>query len=215
MKKLSPSHLSVRLTYTKLYLDELERILDLLKEQSLVIEINDKEFEYESINEVVEKKGERLSQIEIVGKKPDNRWCDITLTIKGRRIMLRANSKLELLWRRVKDFVGTKTTWYARYFDPWVWGWITFGLVTQYQLFLDKEAKQLIVPVWFKSLALFVASIFVISLFNVAINRGVVLARKHSVSSFWSRNADRILMLILGVLIGGFGKYLLKLIGVE
>lgn len=216
MKKIDKSGHFARLSYARLYRDDLERIAELMKEQSLEVLLKDDDYEYESIEEIVERRGERKSQIEIIGKTSDDRWRNVTFEVNGRTLQLRADGELELIWHRIKDFVASKTPWYSRYADAWIWGGITFVLINQYISFIDFKTKKLMVPVWFNSLVVVAALIFAFSIFKTITDRGVVLVHRHAAKNFWVRNADRILMLIIGAIVGAFGKYIAKMLfGVE
>jgi len=216
MKKVDKSRHFVRLSYAKLYLDDLERIIELMKEQSLEVLIKDDDFEYESIAEMVEKRGDKKSQIMIIGRRSDAKWLDVTLDVDGRTLGLRADGELELVWHRIKDFVADKTPWYSRYIEIFPWSIITFTLLFQYTSFIDWETKILAVPVWFNTLVVVASLIFAFSILKTITDRGVVLVPRHAAKNFWTRNADRILMLIVGAIIGAFGKYIAKILfGVE
>ena len=216
MKKVDNSRHFVRLSYARLYLDDLERMVELMKEQSLEVLFKDDDFEYESIAEIVEKRGDKKSQIMIIGRRSDAKWLDVTLDVDGRTLGLRADGELELVWHRIKDFVADKTPWYSRYIEIFPWSIITFTLLFQYTSFIDWETKILAVPVWFNTLVVVASLIFAFSILKTITDRGVVLVPRHAAKNFWTRNADRILMLIVGAIIGAFGKYIAKILfGVE
>jgi len=191
-------------------------MVELMKEQSLEVLFKDDDFEYESIAEIVEKRGDKKSQIMIIGRRSDAKWLDVTLDVDGRTLGLRADGELELVWHRIKDFVADKTPWYSRYIEIFPWSIITFTLLFQYTSFIDWETKILAVPVWFNTLVVVASLIFAFSILKTITDRGVVLVPRHAAKNFWTRNADRILMLIVGAIIGAFGKYIAKILfGVE
>lgn len=216
MKKIDKTNYFERLTYSKLYLDDLERIVETMEEQSLDVRFKDDEYEYDSLKEIVEKRGEKKSHIEIIGIKSDEVWRSVSLNIDGRKLFLHADGDLELTWHKIKEYIKSKTPWYSRFIDVWMWGCITFVILGQYTSFIDAETKKLIAPTWFNSLVSVVALIFAFVIFRDFSDRGVFIVYRHENKNFFVKNGDKILLIIIGALIGVFGKYIAKfLFGIE
>ena len=207
MKKIQKFSFSERLSYAPLHLDDLERIVDAIKEKLPQVLFKDEEYEYESLDEMKEKLGLRVKQIAIVGSIRDPLTREVNLSIEGRRIWLRADAEYELLWHQIAAIVKGRVPWHFKLVAPWIWGWLLSMLVIQYASFIDKQTKVFAPPVWLHVMVIVSALLFAFSIWQIAINRGVFLDRRHTVKGFISRNFDRLLMLGIGGLLTLLGKF--------
>lgn len=207
MKKPRQSPFSERLQYAPLYLDDIERIVDAVKAQLPQVVFRDQDYEYESLEELKERHGARVKQIEIVGRNPE-RFGGITINIEGRRVALFGDSDYELLWHQIRAMVNARLPWYAKIIAPNFWGPLLLILASQYVWFIDKQTKAFTPPAWFHVLVTASAILFAFSVWQVTVNRGVVLERRHAVRGFVSRNFDRLLMLAIGGLLTLLGKFI-------
>lgn len=217
MRKIGkPSYIgSAALTYSKLYRDDIEQIAEIMKEESLDVSFTKGNYEYDSLNELVEKNGTSISQMNIIGKKVNDHlpWRKIVFNVDGREFWLRADDEFELIWHRIKNFVASKTPWYSRYTNPWIWSWIFFFVAEVDTSLIDHKVNNL---AWFHSLIFLVFLIFMFSLLRTITCRGVVLVSKHADKNFWSRNQDRIVSGVIGAIIIMLIQYLAKtLLGIK
>ena len=74
MKALPPStNISAQFEAVRLYRDDLERVLGLLKDAGLEIRIADSRFEYESVDNLYQAAGRSPRRLEIEGIAPEYR----------------------------------------------------------------------------------------------------------------------------------------------
>lgn len=207
MKRIK-RHFTGRLSYVYLHLDDIERIVDILKTDLPNITFKDEESEYESLDEMKELLGVKAKQITIEATKNERPYGGVTLTINDRRIWLHADGEYEPLRHQITAFITGRVRWYSRIFAPWFWGWILSLFAIMYLSFIEKQAKFSAPPSWFIVSAITVAFLFLISIWHITVYTGVVLERRHAIKGFFSRNLDRILMLIIGGMLTLLGKVL-------
>ena len=183
-----------------------ERIIDVIKGKLSQLRFKDAEYEYESLEEMKEKLCPKVKEIEIIGSTPERYNSAVTLSVEGRRIWLRADAENELLWHQISAIVKGCVPWHFKVVAPLLWGWLFSMSAFQYTTFIDKQTKVFTPPVWLHVLVTVSALLFAFSIWNLVINRGVFLDRQHAVKGFFSRNADRLLMLGIGALLTLLGK---------
>lgn len=81
MIKKKEKYFNSNIPSVKLYLDDIEHIIDILKSDTAIIEISDDENTYESIDEIRKVKGNNPKLIKIEGKLPDGLFEYISIKI--------------------------------------------------------------------------------------------------------------------------------------
>lgn len=197
----------MKLPYCTLYLDDIEQIVEIVKTQLPDVVFKDDDYEYESIDEIKERVGSKLDKFQIVANGSAQEDNLLELSIYERTISLHVNRNHELLWHQVKGYIEERAPWYRHILaSGWYLG-VMFILITQYQLYIDKMGK-FSPPTWMIVTIISCATLAVIDIWITITHRGVMLERRHAVSGFFSRNKDRLIMLIIGGLLTMLGKYL-------
>jgi len=195
MKKIK-KFLRIDFGLTKLFFDDLEEIINILKEASEKIDINTEDFQIESMEEFGELDKEDLNILRVETFNP---W--IVLDIQPRESYIYAGEDT-LITRGVLDKIKSifrrrryKFSWLASEFISKISSPLIILLLFDY-LILDKKAIFMILVIIFSSLSI-VNTIFIFSLKN-----RITLAKKSDKKSFWRRKKDDIILAIISALIG-------------
>lgn len=202
MKALQSYSSSARIGGVKLFLDDLERIADLFKEKSLELAISDKNYSYESFDEVIDKKGTRPSSLSLSAEetKPIG---SISLEVERTSTWIYASgqSVSRSFWYEIKEFLTSKVPWHYTALNPWVWGGGFLLVSSVYNAFSDRAPSgghAVAWPLWFIRIFLL---LWVISVVNRQLAYGVRLVRKHE-GGFIKRNSDQILVAVIASIFG-------------
>lgn len=199
---------------TVLYRTDIDHIIEMANERDLNVKISDEDYGYTSLDEVQEQRGNRVYKLNIVAQKDNSIFETLDVLIEKDGVTLRCQKKDHLvpLWYEIKEFISKRMPWYARFMYPsrWVWAAIVWLLIRP-KAEEFHTLPQSMVLVWQGVFALFVlVSIF--SAYYRQMNHGIYLQKQYEVLGFWERNGDKMLMLIIGTVLGVIGTVVSNLI---
>lgn len=193
-----------------LYLDDINEILDKLDICS-EIEFSDGEYEYNSLDEIKGKKGNKLRTLSINGHDPY-----ISIGINKYNIWLYTDgSSTDAITRfaYLKDFLNGKSPWYSKIFNVWFWYIAGLAYFLTVPILLLKYFK--IDPLT-NHFFLIITGIIILCAFLTAYvhfkGSSIHLESKHHVKNFFSRNGDNITILVIGIIIGWLLNLISKLV---
>lgn len=218
MKRKSKSstfdNLRHRFPPTILYRTDIDHIIEMASDRGLDVKISDEDYEYVSLDEVQEQRGNRVYKLNIVADKDNSIYKTLALLIEKDGVTLRCQKEDHLvpLWHEIKELISKRSPWYARFMSPFGWAWAAIVW-----LWVGPKADELntlpqsMALVWLGVLASFMlASIY--SAYYRRTNRGIYLQKQHEVLGFWERNFDKMLMLVIGTILGVVGTVVANLI---
>jgi len=210
--KLPEDHLFLK--PVRLYLDDLEHIVQVLTGRGFEVKLADADYEYDTLEEIKQYRGTKINVLNIQGKK-DRSWHDISVGFAKNTISLFRNASDEntlLVWHELKEFLKGKVYWHQRVLDTRIWGVLLLlspSFIFYPMLFGISAAsmKQLLWVIFPAILLPLLISFLWSQLFP-----GLYVDRRFRVLNFWQRNSDKVLLLILGAVVGGFVKWLFDLL---
>ena len=204
MKALPPStSIHEIVEGVRLYRDDLERIIGILKESGQHVVIADSSFQYESLDDLQRARGNSPESLRIDGSRPDD-YASVSLSRSGRFWHLDSGGKTvygiareieSILRRRQSKIQHLPLHWFLQV------SMVAMGTGAAIRYRFQSTGAGLI------SVG---ATFFLVSaLLSVhwLLHSGVVLKYPHE-AGFIARNRDAIVLLILGALIGGVVQYL-------
>jgi hypothetical protein len=192
----------------RLHRSDLQEIIDISKASGFDIRISDDDYEYETLDEVREQRGDRVLRL-ILTMHLDKSICG-TLFVKiekdGVVVCSQKDDKLVPLWHKIKDLIANRVPWYARLMSPFVWAVVAITwLWNSPKRDEFSTLPPIILIVWFAVL-LFSLGMSIFSFWYKRTNGGVYLQREYEVLGFWDRYGEKIVMIALGTLLGVLGK---------
>jgi len=185
-------------TAVKIYRNDIEEIIELMKAAFAVVEICDEEFEYDSIDELIERRGEQIKNLTISSAVPS-----LSLKLSTGEIKLVRDGETgtmtpfvqiqEILRRRQRKVL-------AVILNPILVA-LYFGLIL---LVLNFHQR---LP-WSDSITILVSAPLMVGLgicfsgHRLGMFSRILLLNEHQEQSFWKANKDKIYLLIIGALIG-------------
>jgi hypothetical protein len=215
MEKKSHSLLNY-LSPVKLYLDDIEEIINKIQFVCSKVKIANKDYEFDSIEEFINNSGKKIKELSIDGRSPN-----ISIDIKKFKINLFTTGETEAvigLWYNLKEFLKSKSAWYSRFLNAWVWGLTLWSFLFISKIILDITISY---PEVYKVVNVFSIVIlailllfFLLSLLKHWNGSTIHLERRHKASNFWERNRDNIITGLIGAIIGATitlaGQFLIK-----
>jgi hypothetical protein len=208
----------------RLFRDDLERIVDIMKDAGLEITITDSTHKYSDFDDVKGNRGSRIRQLKVQGapsedllnKQPALKSWD-SLSVEFRSDdktwlwVSQPGPPLEVYWHRVRDLILGCRRWHEKALNPWV-GWFTLSALCAFL------SVGLAIPHPFRqAFAITVGSLLGISLVYCLLSLYwrltypvLILDRGHEWQSFWRRNGDKIILAFLSGVIGGVIGWFIK-----
>jgi hypothetical protein len=200
-----------------LYRDDLNDIVAILKKRGLQIKFSDSDFEYESLDEFAENQGDVIRSLAISGfKEASANSIDFEFKKEGIRIRSDKEDDLVASWQEIKALLEKRIPWYARFLkvERWLWAFLFLALLGHEHVSAIATDSA---PGYLFSVAIMISGyVTIYSLIHRSKNSHICLKRRHQVLSFWEKNGEKMLMLIIGAVIGAvvkgtvdllFGKY--------
>jgi hypothetical protein len=186
----------------KLYLDDIEKIIHILRSENAIIKITDEENTYDSIDEIKTIKGINPKLINIEGKLQDVffEYIYIRLTKNSLIVTVYNSEKLLKAAYEIERFVKTKKR-------PIIYSFfnsrnskvnivlniiLSFGFYITNALIYQKDYS---FKIWLY-IIIFWSIILLLSELNPNSNTKIELKRRYE-SNFWEVNKDRILLIII------------------
>ena len=206
MKRKESTTASKSFSVPRPHLDEIERVVNILEEGDFSVAFSDQKYEYESLGELIEKRGYTIKRLEIEAQGAN----DSHIKLESVRVVFEKSEasinrfgrsdKLDGVWLWLQDLLSNYARWYHSLFNAWLWV-VSFFVVVGIGNAMLEVWPRANIAVWILSLLLLSAVMFVGSLFVRLQTDVVVMERRHR-SGFWQRNKDNIILLILGSIFG-------------
>jgi hypothetical protein len=192
----------------KLFLDDIEGIMSVMKSNGMDVEISDSENKYDSIQDLITHKGENPVEIILEGKQQGSSFGQCSVFLKGYAlILIEGSSNFISCGYELENLLNKKKRkWYQPVFDALhakvsFLGLMIFLCVYWYCLEYHDATFS---DIWVASLSGLIIPpviLFAYSELNPMGNRKIELIRKHEIS-FYKRNKDKIwLAIITGVIV--------------
>lgn len=190
-----------------IFRDDIEEIIDLLNQYNLTIEIQDENYLYENIDDLIKHKGSHPKKLKVEARNRDLRESiNLDFEKKVVSIFSYGSKNMYALSFELKDYFKSKRTWYFRIFNTWFF----LGAVISLSFFLNSISKEKLIE---ETLKLWVFGTLVllllISLLMDFTTHGINLIRKHEYG-FWKRNQDKILLSIITAIFAILGTLLVQ-----
>ena len=186
-----------RFERVRLFRDDIDRIVALAKTRELIIEITDNEYEYESIEELQNNRGDSISHVKFVFQSPAASFDTLWLDIDPQRIsvMSGTSDSLVAFYYEICQIIEQRAPWYRRLLHPFEFFILSFITMTVYWTDTDSlrfDRANDLVPVLFGILGL-------ISVVGRRKLTGISLKRKHEIPNLWSTYVEKIVFMIIGM----------------
>jgi hypothetical protein len=200
MKKLpEPSSRHSTITGVRLTRDDLDLLIELVKDDDGVF-IADGNFAFDSVDELIEKRGTRLRRLKIGGVRDGHSYDSVTVEFDDHEAWL--HGRTGKAYYEVRDFLQRKRAGLFGAMNPWLWGGATWVFLSIFGAAADSAKKQQQpIPEWPFSLSLLTAGLIFVSYAYRRYALGLTLTRAHQ-GGFWKRNSDNIWLLVLGAVLG-------------
>lgn len=198
----------------RLYRSDIDEVIEMAQARSLNIKISDDDYVYESIDEIEEHRGSRVYKLNIEVSKNNATIKTLDIYIEKDGVTLRTYREDQLvpLWHEVKELFSKRMPWYARLMAPFSWAWaaiVWLWVGPRYDEISSLPQSMLLV--WFGAFTFFVLAGLLSAYYRVS-NRGIYLQKQHEVKGFWERNGDKILMLVMGSVLGVIGTIITNIL---
>lgn len=184
--------------------DDVEEILAILNATCKNVTISDGTYSFGSVDELIQTKGSRPRELSLSGGSPYVSLSIKPLTLTGVHLYADGSEGAEIPFLKTKEYLRRR----ARRLGlslPLPWVLLGMGILTN---ILNLRFPDLI-PIWIPMAFNILASI---TFLNRLIERGVFcrirLERRHEATTFWSRNGERIIVGLIGVILGALVKEL-------
>lgn len=200
MQKIKYNNYSKSISNAKLYLDDIEDIIEKLTQKSLTVKIYDDQNIYDNITEVIELKGKNPKKLSIVGNA--DFLESISLKIEKNDIWIYSNGSetLYLYGIELNDFIRTKKNWLLSILNPNILFVSSIISLVFVILLIDFKTKTL--P--YNWLIWIPTALYSLLIFRTIIKyfwTNLELVRRHQYG-FIKRNKDSILLMIIGAILG-------------
>ena len=194
-----------------LYRSDLEEIINIAETRKLVVSISDDTHEFDSMNDLKDNLGDRIMRLSIsmYPEKSDFNFFYIQIKIDedGIKLHTSKDDKLIAVWHEIKEVIEKRLPWYARFMRPFPWfliGATIFWLIPNESDQLQ-EGFEWVTKLGF-AVAVFSYLLGLISLWYLQRSRGIYLQRQHEIKGIWDRYGEKVILLILGTVLGVIGK---------
>jgi len=206
LKKLDTSRSdSFQIKGVRLHLDDLEHIYAVLERDMESIRITDEDYEFDSLMEFADKRGLSPEFISLDSESRSDDYLNLSIQIKGMNVFVH-RWRSEGPFYEIKEFLWKKRLRLFPYLNPLIWVTLTFvAFAFLGNAFAELEIKEGPLLVVGGSAVTGFFLMTVISVFYRSLYCGLHLKRKHE-GGFFRRNLDRILLLLIGSLMGIIGS---------
>jgi len=214
MKRVDESeHLSIHLSRVRLYRGDVENLIDIITSAGLNLTIGDSAFTYDTLDELKAEKGSEISQLQIKGTDPEGSGVKgISLTLSNRKdaylSLYGRRPQLEACWYRLRDFLAARHRWHQKLMNPWI-AWCFVALAGFFGGILKLTTSLRIESAYLLSFGIAI-SYWICTLCWARKYPVILLNRQHEHESFWKRNGDKVILLVVGAVIGTVSTLLVK-----
>lgn len=209
MQKIKNESFSNTIKDAKLYLEDIEEIIEKLSSKSLNVKMYDNKNIYENINEVIEQKGKNPIKLIIEGKGTGI-FQNINVHIEKNEIWVHSIGS-ELMYSygiEINEFIKSKRVWYFYILNKNLLFINSFFLFALFQLLIDKSTKLLIFP-WLIWVFIVLFSLLFFAIIVKYFWSSLSLVRRHEYG-FFRRNKDSIILTIISAIMGSLLTILIQ-----
>jgi|GEM_PF-4575887 hypothetical protein len=206
MKKLKKVFQSINVDNVKIFLDDLEQLIDEIENSEFTYTLKDSEFEYKSLKEIKSKKGINPKEIQFDIRNPKETFGFITVKFKKGSVYINAYSDKKLI-----EFANRLETFFRKRKINWIYIFLNnkfaifnivfnivfFAIFTCYKYYYEKEFELGIWPY----ILLFWVIIFIFSLILPKGNPNIELEKEYQ-KNHLKNNKEKIAMDVLKVILG-------------
>ena len=202
----------------KLYRDDLDQLLADLSGQFGAVKIADSEFEYDTLDELGQKRGSKIKELLVQASSWEETSSFLAISfnrqVYGTHIYGRG-PKTELNFPKVREFLISHRNMVPHYLK-----WFAWAVLTLVALFILANYNWTTTTHWVSGSFRLLTVALVGLLFGFAINiffqhgrfNAISLNLRHKSPSFWSRNKDKIMIAFISAIAGGFAMWVFSLI---
>lgn len=203
---------SIRIEGVKLFREDIEMIHSRIGKTLEKVEIHDSNNMYDNIDELILHQGQNPREICISARNKDLSFEYFSLNFKKDYVTVysRGSEKMYLFGLEIGELIKNKVDKYYRILNPNSLLFISFLVTIWTTFFIDIKTETLSQP-WLLWLICILAIITIISYFYRYLWIGLSLVRKYEYG-FWNRNKDKIILSILGLILGSIITILFQFI---
>ncbi|NOT05567.1 MAG: hypothetical protein HOP27_13305 [Anaerolineales bacterium] len=204
MEKKSLSR-SEDLKPVKLYLDDLEKIVSILRTESAEVSIETREYKYESLEELARNRKDTIYELKL-----KSRYVTLTFTEYSAELyILNDEDKLRGIFEKIKEIVVKRERNYRKIVSTsWSWVFWILGAILFIGKFLPSSINNSLALIF-----LIPALVINIWLYLEQNKYSIIILSYHTdQSSFWKQNRNNILMLIIGAGVTAFVATLFEVV---
>lgn len=196
-----------------LYRDEIEHILSIFQEKDYEIKITDKEFEYDSLDDLIEKRGITPGYFKIEGKGRGHTYgWPLSIFFDKESVHINSSNLSNQadfnIYIKASDVCSSHYSKLYKILNPWTYFYpLIVGISLERSAFKITGTE---LKVYFV-LLIIAGTALVISIIYRKRRHQVILLRRH-IGGFWKQNSVKIWLLIVGALIGGSSKIIIDII---
>jgi hypothetical protein len=214
MKPIQKSHSAV-IPSTVLHLDDIETIVSLLKEVSGNVLISDRDYQYDSLENLIEKVGESPKALTISGRDPyvSIRFDRYEFPLVSWLYAEAYHKEAESTFLKLREILKTKQHW-ANYLIRLDVALVLFAALSIIALLPNSVTMQ-----WFLEVntRITVASIVIFYLIVAVLLRtgtlySIRLVKLHKKQTFWKQNSGAIVLLVIGAIVAELIRWLATLL---
>ena len=194
------SHFSNSIKGTLIFRDDIEQIINRLKQLFSIIEIEDENYIYEDIDDFIKHKGLHPKSLKI-GARNQGSHESININFNEKNIYISGYGLKNLysLGFELKDYLSKRRRWYLRIFNVWIFlGGFGGSVLFLLNSLLAERKTDHPSLFWLTGILGF---FLLISLLVNSMTYGLNLIRKHEYG-FCERNKDKILLSIIAAIFG-------------
>jgi len=188
------------------YRDDIEEIFAILNAACKKVTISDGTHSFSAVDELIQAKGSRPRELSLHSESPYVSLSIKPLSVTGVHLFAERSEDAEFPFLKIKEYLRSRAPRLGLPFPyPVAWVLLAMGILANV---VDLRFPDLI-PTWIP-LAFNIAAF--ISFTILLIERGcfcrIRLERRHEATTFWSRNGERLIVVLIGVILGALGKEL-------
>ena len=189
-----------------LYLEDIQEILSILSENCSEVKLEDQEYFYGSLDQLIQTRGTHPNILRIRTNDPtlhlsfSKKEFISSIHLYGSSLF---GSDHEPVYLIIRKFLLNRKHWVNSLFQPFIAIFFLIVLV-----FWEMISRELNIPSQFYLPYILFSSLY--GVFTVLMRTGFLfsirLVKKHEEQSFWSRNRDKIILVIISSIIGAIIK---------
>lgn len=211
MKKKQAKYDNKSISYVVVFREDLEEIIHSLEAKGMKIKISDQGFEYETLDEVISQRGERINELDISGQEVNDNSGSLNICFSKEKIYINSwgtGAPRELLYE-IHEFLRKRRSIKKILSNPFIWYSVAILAFNVYIFGFLGTTKN--TPFYIHGLLVLAVITWPISYLYSRFLTTVRLTR-HNEGGFFSRNREAIILLIIGAVLGGLTTFVVTLL---